>query len=80
MNNKNKTDTVGILSIIFAILFAPVGLVLGLIGARDAKKEHRSPVLSRIGWIIGLILTVWAVIVILGLLLLVIGFKHNYQF
>lgn len=37
---------------------ALIGLIVGLIGAHVAKKNGRSPVLSRIGWIINLVFSV----------------------
>ncbi|MEK7471634.1 MAG: hypothetical protein AAB624_00090, partial [Patescibacteria group bacterium] len=52
----HKTDMLGISSLIVGVIgLLPIGLVLGLVGASHAKKEHRSPVVSRIGWIINLV-------------------------
>jgi hypothetical protein len=62
---QHHTDVLGILSIIAPFIgFSLIGLILGLIGASQAKKHQRSPVLSRIGWIISLIITLLFVIAI----------------
>lgn len=59
---KHKKDGFGIVSIVFGILgLFPLGLILGFIGASRAKKANRSPVLSRIGWILSLIVMLVAV-------------------
>lgn len=66
---KQSKDVQGILSIVFAltIVLALPGLIIGLLGASKAKAKGRSPVLSRLGWMISLaILT--ASIVVLSLL------------
>lgn len=53
---QSTTDTMGIISIVCGVIgLSLVGFVVGLIGASKAKKEGRSPVLSRVGWILGLI-------------------------
>lgn len=58
----HKKDKLGIISIVFGLLGAfPVGLILGFVGASRAKKAHRSPVLSRIGWILSLAVMLVAV-------------------
>lgn len=63
---QSQTDTLGIISLVFAFIgLFPIGLILGLIGAKNAKKENRSPVLSRIGWIINLVLTLISLVAIL---------------
>lgn len=66
----HKTDVLGILSIV-SILFGilPVGLILGLVGASHAKKSHTSPVVSRIGWILNLIIMLLAIPVFVFLVL-----------
>ncbi len=49
----------GIVSIVLPFVgFSLIGFVLGLIGASKAKREGRSPLLSRIGWIISLVVLV----------------------
>ncbi len=70
----HKTDILGILSIV-SILFGvlPVGLILGLVGASHAKKSHSSAVLSRVGWILNLILMVVLIPI------LAIWFTNNFQ-
>jgi len=54
---SHKKDVLGILSIV-SVLFGvlPIGLILGLVGASHAKKSHTSPVVSRVGWILNLVL------------------------
>lgn len=69
----SKTDGLGIASIGLAFIgLSPIAFILGLIGASKAKKESRSPILSRIGWIWGLIGTLaWLALIpllILGIL------------
>ena len=65
-----KLDILGLLSIIAVPLaLAPLGIIFGLIGARIAKKEHRSPVLSRIGWILNLALTLISIGWVISILL-----------
>lgn len=52
----HKKDGMGILSIVFGLIGAfPIGLILGLVGASKAKKAQRSAVLSRIGWILNVV-------------------------
>lgn len=54
---KLKKDRLGIISIICVFLgMGLVGFVLGLIGVSRAKKERRSATLSRVGWIVNLVL------------------------
>jgi hypothetical protein len=66
---QGQTDILGIIGIVLAIIgFAPIGLILGLIGASKAKREQRSPLLSRIAWILSLVITV---LFTLGFILLV---------
>lgn len=48
-----KTDVYGIISIILAFVgFAFIGLIIAIIGLKQAKLEQRSTELSRIGLII----------------------------
>jgi hypothetical protein len=69
-----KTDTLGIISLVCIIICAlPVGFVLGLVGASHAKKNHRPVTLSRIGWVLNLILMLAAVPVVV--LLVMSNFK-----
>ncbi len=53
---EKTTDVLGIISIVFAFIgLQPFGFILGLVGASKAKKEGRSPSLSKIGWILNLV-------------------------
>jgi Tfp pilus assembly protein PilE len=65
-NSKpEKTDVLGIISIVMAFISLQIpGLIIGLVGEKQAKKEGRSPRLSRIGWILNLVILVVAVVVI----------------
>lgn len=64
-----QTDVLGIIGIVLAVIgFAPIGLILGLVGASKAKREQRSPLLSRIAWILSLVITV---LFTLGIILLI---------
>lgn len=74
----SKTDVLGIISIILAVLavfgvwwpiigvfsttLAIIGLILGLIGAKNAKRDGRSAGLSRGGWIASLVITIIGII------------------
>ena len=58
-------DIIGILSIIFAIIIPPIGLILGIIGILMNKKKKESIVLPIIGIVLSLAL--------IALLLVVIG-------
>lgn len=49
------TDILGILSIVFAFLIAPVGLVLGIIGIVQNRKSSRSITLPLIGLVISVL-------------------------
>ena len=63
---QGGTDVMGIISIVMAFIgFSLIGLIIGLVGASKAKKEGRSPTLSRIGWILNLVFTV-----VIGLILI----------
>jgi hypothetical protein len=58
------TDGFGIASIIMAAMFWSIpGLILGIIGESKAKSRQASPVLSRIGWIVNLIMLVFGLII-----------------
>jgi hypothetical protein len=68
-----KTDAVGIISIVLSVVgFALPGMILGLWGAHEAKRQGYSPVLSRIGWIMGLVFTVLVVLFIVGAVIVAI--------
>lgn len=63
--HSERTDVMGIISIIAPFIgFSLIGLVIGLIGASNAKRERRSPVLSRVGWIISLVVTILTLLII----------------
>lgn len=75
---SSKTDVMGIISIILAFTgLQLVGFILGLLGASQAKKEHRSPVLSRIGWIINLVFGILAMFIILIMALAIPNLQKN---
>lgn len=60
-----KIDVLGIVSIVMAFISLQVpGLIIGLLGEQQARKEGRSQKLSRIGWILNLVILIIAVIVI----------------
>ena len=59
---KSGTDVLGILSLVAVFIFMQIpGLIIGLIGASKAKKEGRSPTLSRIGWILNAVIIALAI-------------------
>lgn len=67
-----KTDVLGILSIVFAFIgLQVIGFILGLVGVKKAKQEGRSTTLSKIGWILNLVFMILATIIIV--LFLVLG-------
>lgn len=67
-SSQQKTDVLGIISIICAFVgFTLPGFILGLVGAYYAKKEKRSVVLSRIGWILNLVFTIVFIILLIAL-------------
>jgi hypothetical protein len=67
-----KTDVIGIVSIIMAFVSLQIpGIILGLIGSSKAKKEGRSPLLSRIGWILNTVMLTLGVVIIAIFLLLI---------
>lgn len=70
-SNNDQTDILGILSIVFAFIFAPVGLVLGIIGRKEALKEGRSTTLSKVGiWINAILMAIG----VLGFILFILFF------
>ncbi|MFT4309753.1 MAG: hypothetical protein ACMXYL_04660 [Candidatus Woesearchaeota archaeon] len=50
-----NTDTVGILSIVFAFILAPVGLILGIVGIVNNNKNNQSIVLPLVGLILSIL-------------------------
>lgn len=71
-----KTDVLGIVSIVMAFTgLQLIGIIVGLIGASQAKKEGRSPTLSTIGWAINLAI-VLLLVVVFGLLIIA-GVQQN---
>lgn len=53
---NTSSDVLGIISIVCAFIgFQLPGFILGLVGVSKAKKEGRSPSLSKIGWILNLV-------------------------
>ena len=68
-DRQDAGDRYGVLSIVIAFIgFQIIGLIIGLVGASKAKKEGRSPTLSRIGWILNLVIII-AVAIYIGLIL-----------
>ena len=56
-------DVLGIVAIASSFSGFPlIGFIVGLIGASKAKKENRPVILSRVGWIAGLFLSILIVI------------------
>lgn len=70
-SNNEQTDILGILSIVLAFIFAPAGLVLGIIGRKEALKENRSTTLSKVGiWLNAILLAIG----VLGFILFILFF------
>lgn len=64
---SDQTDVLGILSIISSFVgLSAVGVVLGLVGASQAKQAGRPVILSRVGWILSL---VWTVLTCVGIVI-----------
>lgn len=63
------TDIWGIMSIIFAFLFSPVGLILGIIGIAQAKKHQASKILSIIGTALSSISMLLVIPILAGLVI-----------
>lgn len=62
-SNTEKTDVLGIISIVMAFTSLQIpGFIIGLVGESKAKREGRSPKLSKIGWILNLIILIVAVV------------------
>jgi hypothetical protein len=58
-----KIDTLGIISIVLAFTALQIpGLIVGIVGEKNAKKEGRTYSLSRIGWVINLCFIVIAIL------------------
>jgi hypothetical protein len=74
--SQEKADTLGIVSMVTAFLIPPIGFIIGLIGAHQAKQENRSPSLSRIGWVIGLVSTL---IIIIGIIVYTVMFMKIFD-
>lgn len=74
---QQKTDTLGIVSIVFAFTgLQLIGLVVGVVGERNAKREGRPYNLSRIGWIINLVIVVIAIVSI-SIFVALIPYHHK---
>lgn len=54
-----ETDILGILSIVFVVIVAPVGLVLGIVGMVQAKKKGIPNTVSLVGVILNSIFSVF---------------------
>ncbi|MGB4761944.1 MAG: hypothetical protein WBP12_01140 [Candidatus Saccharimonas sp.] len=75
---RDTTDIFGILSIVMIFLFLHLpGLILGLVGASKAKREKRSAVLSRIGWVANLVAMILTIITITLFALLIVFAKQH---
>lgn len=62
-NQNNKSDILGIISIVLAFTALQIpGLIIGIVGEKSAKQEERPHTLSRIGWILNLVILVVAVL------------------
>jgi Tfp pilus assembly protein PilE len=74
--HHEKTDVLGIISICLAFVGLPlIGFIFGIIGESKAKKEHRPVIISRIGWIVSLVIT----IVCIGIILLIFAAVPSLQ-
>ena len=76
-NNNQPLDKYGVASLILSVIFSPAGLIIGVIGVKKAIKEKRDPGLSKIGWILSLILLIITLITIPILFLLLYGINHS---
>jgi hypothetical protein len=63
---EHHSDTLGIVSIVFAFFSPLIGLILGLVGMNKAKKAGHDPKLSKIGTILS------AVFLVFGTLFLIL--------
>lgn len=54
-----ETDVLGVLSIVFAVIVAPVGLVLGIVGMVQAKKKGIPNTVSLVGVVLNSIFSVF---------------------
>lgn len=63
----NKTDVLGIVSLVMIIFVPLLGAVLGYVGMKKAKKEGYSPTLSRIGFWVNLALLALGFLALAGL-------------
>lgn len=69
-SEPQPTDTLGIISIICAFMAPPpIGFIVGLVGTSKAKRENRPATLSRIGWILNLVIDVIILIIFVFALL-----------
>jgi hypothetical protein len=59
----DETDIMGILSIVYAFLIAPIGLILGIVGYSGRKRKGQDTTLSMIGMIISGLFTLVFVLV-----------------
>lgn len=56
LESKNNSDTLGIVSLVLACTGLQIpGLIVGILGEKNAKRENRPHTLSRVGWILNLI-------------------------
>ncbi len=72
---NNPTDILGIISLVcIPTGFQLIGVILGFIGMRKAKKEGHNPILSKIGFWVNLAITILVTILMIGWILLVFVF------
>ena len=63
-NKSSQTDILGIISLVIIVVgFNIVGVIIGFIGMRKAKKEGYSPILSQIGFWVNLAITILVTII-----------------
>ncbi len=76
VQSQSSTDVMGIISLILAFTgLQLIGFIIGLIGVKKAKEEGRSTTLSKVGWILNLIMMIIAVAMII--LFIVLGVFTN---
>jgi hypothetical protein len=73
-NEDALTPALGVIGVIAAFLVPPAGLVLGLLGRRQAREQSRSRTLSTVAAVVGGLFTgIGLVVVIAGIVIAVTG-------
>jgi hypothetical protein len=69
---RPPTNTVAILALVFAFVFAPAGLVLGIVARRQiARTREQGSGLALAGIIVGAVLTViWVLVIVVWIIAL----------